>query len=96
MHHPFDNPEIAAASHQRRGAGWVGEARPAPAAPATPQRPVPSGRGVSVSGAAPLPRIVQAAPVDFAATLRKGCVYPGGASRRSPRAVRPTRRAAHC
>lgn len=54
MHDPFDNPETAAASHPR-GGGWVLDARPVPAAPVIPQRPVPARRGVSVSGIVSFP-----------------------------------------
>ena len=44
MHDPFDNPEIAAASHQRGGGGWVVDARPVPAAPANRNAPcLPAG-----------------------------------------------------
>ena len=52
MHDPFDNPEIAAASRKCGWGGWVVNARPVPAAPVIPQRPVPAGRGVSVCGPA--------------------------------------------
>jgi uncharacterized protein YdcH (DUF465 family) len=87
VHDPFDNPEIAAASHQRGGGGWVVNARPVPAAPVIPQRPVPAGRGVSVCGPAICTGIAQRMPASSAARPAAGCVSPGGASRRSPRAT---------
>lgn len=52
MHHPFDNPEIAAASLERGGGGWVVSAdAPFPSKPTLPATPraFPC-RGVSVSG----------------------------------------------
>lgn len=67
MPHPIDNPEIAAASQDRGGGGWMVEARPVPASPAIPQRPVPAGRGVSVSSTFISVGMAQAMPARSAA-----------------------------
>lgn len=83
MHDVFDNPEIAAASHQR-GGGWLMDDRPVLVAPAIPQRPVPAGRGVSVSGPALSMGRAQSLSIPSAVRLRAGRAPPAAQAAVSP------------